>query len=124
MRFYKAAANTGTHIGNLWRADRHAAGDGHLHHETATGWQTVTFATPVSVTAGTTYVASYFTPTGHYAVHQQRLPFGFDTPRCTRWPTASAPNGVYAHGTTSAFPANSYNATNYWVDVLFAPLTS
>ena len=26
IRFYKAAANTGTHIGSLWTADRHAPG--------------------------------------------------------------------------------------------------
>jgi hypothetical protein len=30
---------------------------------------------------------------------------------------------VYAMGASSSFPGNSYNATNYWVDVLFAPLT-
>src|SRR5262249_53111978 len=28
-------------------------------------------------------------------------------------------NGVYAYG-TGGFPASSYNATNYWVDVVFA----
>jgi len=27
-------------------------------------------------------------------------------------------DGVYAYG-TSGFPANSYNATNYWVDIAF-----
>ena len=31
----------------------------------ASGWQTVTLATPVSITANTTYVASYHT-TGEY----------------------------------------------------------
>ncbi len=29
-------------------------------------------------------------------------------------------NGVYAIGGTSTFPSNSYNATNYWVDVMYA----
>ena len=36
--------------------------------ETASGWQTVKFATPVTVTAGTIYVASYLAPNGHYSV--------------------------------------------------------
>jgi hypothetical protein len=30
-------------------------------------------------------------------------------------------NGVYAYGPSSAFPVNSFNASNYWVDLLFAP---
>ena len=35
----------------------------------ATGWQQVTFATPVAITANTTYVASYFAPNGHYSLN-------------------------------------------------------
>ena len=31
IRFYKAAANTGTHIGSLWIVDRHAPGPGDVH---------------------------------------------------------------------------------------------
>ena len=31
IRFYKAAANTGTHVGSLWTRERHAAGPGDLH---------------------------------------------------------------------------------------------
>jgi probable HAF family extracellular repeat protein len=30
---------------------------------------------------------------------------------------------VYAYGSTSAFPAETYLASNYWVDVVFAPAT-
>jgi hypothetical protein len=32
-----------------------------------------------------------------------------------------AGNGVYAYGSSSVLPVNTWNATNYWVDVLFAP---
>jgi hypothetical protein len=28
---------------------------------------------------------------------------------------------VYAYSATSVFPTNTFNSTNYWVDVLFAP---
>jgi len=31
----------------------------------------------------------------------------------------SGGNGVYAYGTTSTFPTNSFKAANYWVDVVF-----
>ena len=34
---------------------------------------------------------------------------------------ANSTNGVYAYTGSSTFPNNSYNDTNYWVDVLFAP---
>jgi hypothetical protein len=29
------------------------------------------------------------------------------------------PNGVYAYGSTSSFPNQTWNASNYWVDVVF-----
>src|SRR5262249_42301528 len=65
VRFYKADANTGTHIGKLWAADGTRLATATFANETANGWQTVTFASPVAVTAGTTYVASYHTDSGH-----------------------------------------------------------
>ena len=46
---------------------RHAAGHGHLHVETASGWQQANFSTPVAITANTVYVASYHTNVGHYS---------------------------------------------------------
>ena len=33
-------------------------------------------------------------------------------------------NGVYVYGASSAFPTQSYQATNYWVDVVFMPTTT
>ena len=43
------------------------------------------------------------------------------TRRCTRSPTAPSVNGLYAYGSTAKFPTNTYQASNYWVDVLFTP---
>src|SRR5262249_42625300 len=37
--------------------------------------------------------------------------------------TSTAVNGVYVYG-ASAFPSNSYQATNYWVDVVFSTTAS
>ena len=36
-RFYKAATNTGTHVGSLWSAHRDPAGPGHLHRRDGLG---------------------------------------------------------------------------------------
>ncbi len=94
IRFYKAAANTGTHIGSLWTSTGTLLASATFTNETASGWQQVNFSTPVAITAGTTYVAGYFAPKGHYSAtsspfastgrairHFTRLP----TPRA-QWP--------------------------------------
>jgi hypothetical protein len=58
IRFYKSTQNTGTHKGTLWSSTGTKLATANFTNETASGWQTVTFTSPVSVTANTTYVAS------------------------------------------------------------------
>ena len=60
IRFYKSAANTGTHIGALWTSTGTQLATGTFTNETASGWQQLNFAQPVPVRANTTYVASYY----------------------------------------------------------------
>lgn len=121
IRFYKGAGNTGTHTGSLWSRTGTRLGTATFSGESATGWQQATFTTPVAVTAGTTYVASYHAPAGHYAVSES-----YFSAATTRGPlTALAngtdgSNGVYAYAAASAFPTSSYKSSNYWVDVVFA----
>ncbi|HWT82419.1 MAG TPA: DUF4082 domain-containing protein, partial [Candidatus Methylomirabilis sp.] len=67
MRFYKGATNTGTHVGNLWSGTGTLLASVPFSTETASGWQQATFATPVAITANTTYVVSYHTSGGNYA---------------------------------------------------------
>ena len=120
IRFYKGSASTGTHTGSLWSATGTRLGTATFSSESASGWQQVTFPTPVAVTAGTTYVASYFAPAGRYSVSESY----FTTPT-TRGPLTAlqngtdGSNGVYRYGTSSGFPTTSYRSSNYWVDVVF-----
>jgi hypothetical protein len=115
VRFYKEADNTGTHTGSLWSSNGTLLASGTFTDESAEGWQELDFSTPVSVTAGQTYVASYFTTAGHYAVTQGGL-----ASAVTNGPlTAEVDGGVYAYGSTSMFPTNTYDASNYWVDVVY-----
>ncbi len=132
IRFYKAAANTGTHIGNLWTASGTLLGSATFTSETSTGWQQVTFPTPVKIAANTTYVASYYAPNGHYSGDGTYL-YGQPAPAATGDSiTDSAPlhvtrstttsgNGVFRYGASSGFPTSSFNGENYWVDVSFVP---
>jgi hypothetical protein len=122
IRFYKAAANTGTHIGSLWSAGGELLAQATFTHESASGWQQVTFAEPVPITAGTTYVAGYFAPNGHYSATSAA--FGsasIENPPLTALANSTSVNGVYAYSGTSTFPSNSYNSTDYYVDVIFTP---
>ena len=74
----------------------------------------------MTVTAGTTYVASYLTTTGHYADTSGGL-----SSAVTNGPlTALANGGVYAYGSSTTFPSSSYDGSNYWVDVVYQQDTS
>ena len=46
IRFYKSAANTGTHVGSLWTASGTLLASATFTSETASGWQQVNFSTP------------------------------------------------------------------------------
>jgi len=70
IRFYKAATNTGTHVGNLWTNSGTLLATATFTSETSFGWQQVTFSSPVAITANTVYVASYHTNAGHYSDDQ------------------------------------------------------
>jgi len=116
VRFYKYSDNTGTHTGNLWSADGTLLATGTFSGESGSGWQELDFSSPVPVTAGTTYVASYHTDAGHYAVTLQGL-----ASAVTNGPlTALADGGVYAYGSGNTFPSDTYSSANYWVDVVYS----
>jgi hypothetical protein len=120
VRFYKFSTNTGTHIGNLWSNTGALLATATFTAESSSGWQQVTFGTPVAIAANTTYVASYHTNTGHYAANGGYFVSSFDNPPLSALQDGTAgPNGVYRYGATSAFPTDTYNAANYWVDVVF-----
>ncbi|MFJ3905510.1 DUF4082 domain-containing protein [Streptomyces sp. NPDC090025] len=119
VTFYKGAGNTGTHTGSLWSDSGTLLATGTFTGETAAGWQTLTFAAPVPVTANTRYVVSYHAPGGNYASDAGY----FATPHLAYPLSAPADgpgsaNGLYRYG-ASAFPNNSYNGTNYWVGPVF-----
>src|SRR4051812_4621862 len=67
IRFYKGPANSGTHAGHLWTSTGTLLAAATFSSETASGWQQVSFATPVPILANVTYVASYHTNVGGYA---------------------------------------------------------
>ncbi|MGH8612180.1 MAG: DUF4082 domain-containing protein, partial [Gammaproteobacteria bacterium] len=121
IRFYKGTGDSGTHQGHLWSSSGTLLGTATFTGETASGWQTANFPSPIALSANTVYVVSYHS-NGHYAATGN-----FFNADVTNGPlrgladSASSHNGVYVYGATAAFPTNSYQKTNYWVDVLFVP---
>ncbi|MGY3075028.1 hypothetical protein ACVWZZ_001399 [Bradyrhizobium sp. LM6.10] len=119
LRFYKGPSNTGTHVADLWSSTGTLLATATFTSETADGWQQVNFATPVTIMPGTTYVASYHTA-GNYASDPGLLANAITNGPLTAPSSASiAGNGVFAYGSDSLFPTNTYNATSYGVDVVF-----
>jgi len=123
IRFYKSSGNTGTHIGNLWTSTGTLLASATFSGETASGWQQASFSTPVAITAGTIYVASYHTNVGHYSDDQNYFAStGIDAPPLHALQEGvSGSNGVFAYGAGSVFPSGGFKSSNYWVDVVFAP---
>ncbi len=118
IRFYKATTNTGTHIGSLWSSTGTLLASATFTNETASGWQQVTFSTPVTVNANTTYVAGYLAPKGHYSDTSAAFAsVGASNPPLSALANSVSADGVFSHSVTSTFPTNTFNATNYWVDV-------
>jgi hypothetical protein len=122
IRFYKSALNTGTHIGDLWSSTGVLLATATFTSESSSGWQQVTFSTPVAIKANTTYVASYHTNAGHYAIDTSYFATtGVDSgPLHALAAGVDGVNGVAIASGTSAFPKFSYLSSNYWVDVVMA----
>ncbi|MET9022692.1 DUF4082 domain-containing protein [Actinopolymorpha sp. NPDC004070] len=119
IRFYKGSGNTGTHVGSLWTSAGTRLASVTFTGESTSGWQQANFATPVTVAADTTYVASYFAPNGHYASSDSYFGAAVSRgPLTALADNADGPNGLYSYG-AGGFPSQGYRSTNYWVDVVF-----
>ncbi len=123
IRFYKGSTNTGTHVGTLWSSTGQQLAQVTFGNETASGWQQMSFATPVAITANTVYVASYLAPVGRYSVNENYFTTGVSSgPLYALSSAESGGNGVYLYG-AGGFPTNTFQASNYWVDVIFTTNT-
>lgn len=125
LRFYKCAQNVGPHYGHLWDTEGNLLATAEFINPTTEGWQQRLFS-PVMVTAGEIYVASYHAPSGHYSADQG---FFVETHLDhTGWLVAPASpmidrgNGVFTYSDTpGVFPVSTFRATNYYVDIVFLP---
>ncbi|OYX97403.1 MAG: hypothetical protein B7Y80_19850 [Hyphomicrobium sp. 32-62-53] len=140
LKYYRSAtdgaSDTDVRDGHLW-------GPGGVLLGTATfssapgelGWQVASLASPIAILPGVEYIVSYRTlnnyvsSVGYFAPANEVSFDGLDDDAFTDpfgvlsapQGTAENPNGVYAYGTALVVPNDTFNASNYWVDVTFAP---
>ncbi|GAB1540803.1 hypothetical protein NUACC21_34720 [Scytonema sp. NUACC21] len=123
IRFYKGPQNTGTHVATLWSSSGQQLARATFTNETTSGWQQVSFATPVAITANTVYVASYHTTVGYYSKDENYFTSsGVNNPPLYALSNGeSGSNGIYRYSASPIFPNSAYESSNYWVDVVFTP---
>jgi hypothetical protein len=119
VRFYKHSGNTGTHTGYLWTNTGTLLASATFTNETASGWQTVTFGTPVSITANTVYVAAYHSATGGFSSTANYFNTAYTNGPLTALAAATQPNGRYIYGAPGLFPNATFQNANYWVAPIF-----
>jgi hypothetical protein len=117
VKFYKSAQNTGTHTGTLWDTTGKQLATVTFTNETASGWQSATFAEPVSIAANVTYVISYHAPHGYYSSDETYFRSNSYTKNDLTAPAGK--NGVFAYSKKTTYPSHGSTGYNYWVDVVF-----
>jgi hypothetical protein len=122
IRFYRAVTNPRGYVAKLYTAGGTLLGSVNLAKEDGPvpGWQVANFPSPIPIKANTTYIAAYYSAVGHGAWDERGLSNGVTNGPLTA-PAGSAVggNGVYHYNNT--FPNNTYDSSNYYVDVLFTP---
>lgn len=123
FRFYKTAAEDASEYTlNLWNA---YGGNAVLQKISAPGrggWIRVALTTPARVSAGSYYVVSVHFAKGRYGGRSSVFSSARVRGNLTAPSTAQAGgNGRYIYGSTTAFPTKTYNASSYYVDVVFSP---
>ncbi len=122
VRFYRNSADNGPHTGSLWSDSGQLLATGTFTNETPTGWQQLNFSTPVAIAANTNYVASYHTSSGYNQTVNFFAGQAYDNGTLHAVEDgADGPNGVFYLGSGTNFPNQGYQASNYWIDVVFSP---
>lgn len=90
---------------------------------TSSGWQEITFASPVAISANASYVAAVWTQDNYVGYAGEFAASGLTLGHLTAPKDSStAHNGKYIAGVGSpAYPTSSYNSGSYMIDVMYLP---
>jgi hypothetical protein len=120
-KFYKVAGMTGTHTGVLYDNTGVVIRTVVFTGETASGWQTMNFATPFTAVPGTTYVIAVYFADGHYLADHNYFTAPVNNGVLTALQDGTPDlNGIFTYGGAPAFPTSGNVSSNYWVDINFS----
>ena len=116
IRYYKSTANTGTHTGSLWSSTGTTVGHRQRSRAKRPAAGNRFSSRPLSPSRPARHMWPAITrPSGHYSVNRS-----YFSSAVTSGPLqVPASGGVYLYG-AGGFPTQSYQASNYWVDVVFS----
>lgn len=120
IRFYKAAGETGTHTGKIWDNSGSLLASVTFTNETASGWQSINLSSPLLIQPNTVYTVSVNSNV-IYPITQNELASQISNSFLRT--IADNNNGVF-NETPGQFPAQSYNNSNYYVDISAAALNT
>lgn len=115
FRVWRGDANDADMPVTLWAADGTKIATATFVDTDSQGWQEVKLDSPIKVEAGQTYTVSYNAPQGNYAVSE----YGFNRGMTSGPITVKPGAGVFGYGSGDSAPTESYNKSNYWIDVVF-----
>ena len=114
IRHWKAASETGAHVGRIWDASGTLLATVTFTGESASGWQQQALSAPLVIAANTTYVVSV-NVASHFAFTPSGLAASITNGDLST--VADGANGIF--GNTGTFPASSFQNANYFRDVVF-----
>jgi hypothetical protein len=114
IRFYRGKGSAAGFKVSLWDSAGKRLASAVSSAGTVPGYITVNFASAVAIQANAVYTASYLASKGAYAVTNNGFSSSIVSGNLTLM------SGVYAYGSGSAMPAQVYQKSNYFVDVVFA----
>jgi hypothetical protein len=117
LRYWKSPGESGTHTGNIWSANGTLLASVVFSGETASGWQIQPLTSPLVIQANTTYVVSVNVNVAYVASNSGLASAVVNGSLSS---VADGANGVFA-GAAGQFPTGSWQNTNYFRDVSFAP---
>jgi glucose/arabinose dehydrogenase len=117
IRYYKAASETGPHVGKIWSSTGQLLASVNFIWESASGWQQQALTTPLAISANTTYVVSV-NANSYFAITPNGLATTITNGDLSA--VADGSNGL-VNITPGLFPTLSPGNSNYFRDIVFTP---
>jgi hypothetical protein len=118
IRFWKDSRETGSHVGHIWSASGQLLASVNFVNETASGWQQQSLATTLAVNANTVYAVTVNTGNTYYVTTRNGL-----ATKIVNHELSSIVGNNGLIGPSGRFPVSTFDASNYFRDVVFTPGT-